>query len=163
MYLNEIDQIIFQLESVLKYIHNIGIAHLDLKLENILIHHNENEIKIKVIDFGNAKVFKKFKFDNKNEFDIIYSKGLCGTLEYSSPEQFTKTFYSPDKADFWALGIIVFEMFFFKVPWNRAKLSDNDFYKYNENQNLFFNKNLPAKYKHLLMNLLNLNWESRTN
>ena len=41
----------FQMVDALDYIHKCGVAHLDLKLENILL---DGDLNIKVSDFGFA-------------------------------------------------------------------------------------------------------------
>ena len=50
----ERDYIFRQIVDVLVYMHDKGVAHLDLKINNILL---ENENEIKVIDFGNSQIF----------------------------------------------------------------------------------------------------------
>ncbi|KAI2785611.1 hypothetical protein POX_u09926 [Penicillium oxalicum] len=50
----ERDCIFRQIVDVLVYMHDKGVAHLDLKIKNILL---ENENEIKVIDFGNSQIF----------------------------------------------------------------------------------------------------------
>ena len=57
-----------------EYLHEKGIAHRDIKLDNILIEDKTNMIKI--IDFG-------FATDN---LYIIKSKLFCGTPPYMAPE-----------------------------------------------------------------------------
>ena len=47
-------QIFFQLIQAVYYIHTKGVAHRDLKLENIFL---DNNLKLKVADFGLMKIF----------------------------------------------------------------------------------------------------------
>ena len=56
-------KIIKQVLSAIKHLHDKGICHRDLKLENILLAsspHSKNPF-IKVIDFGLSKYFKEEK------------------------------------------------------------------------------------------------------
>ena len=68
------------IKSIIKsvaYLHDHGIVHRDLKLENILIQDKNNLASIKLIDFG---LSDKFHNDNK-----ILSK-FCGTTLFQAPE-----------------------------------------------------------------------------
>ncbi len=56
------------------YLHDKGIVHRDLKLENILLDEN---CQIKIVDFGFANLFK-------SENDIL--KTSCASPCYAAPE-----------------------------------------------------------------------------
>lgn len=76
------------------HLHARKILYRDLKPENLLI---DDEGYIKVVDFGFAKVVK----------DRTYT--LCGTPEYLAPELVLGKGH--DKGvDYWALGILIYEM-----------------------------------------------------
>ena len=45
-----------QIAASLYYLHNFGIAHRDLKLENILMCDNSDETELKLVDFGLSKI-----------------------------------------------------------------------------------------------------------
>jgi hypothetical protein len=56
-----------QILSGVTYLHSMGLAHRDLKLDNVVV--NEHGI-MKIIDFGSASVFK-YPFEN----GIVYATG----------------------------------------------------------------------------------------
>jgi serine/threonine protein kinase len=91
------------------YLHKRGIAHRDLKLENILV---DQEGYIKVIDYGLAKILKETD-------DPSFS--FCGTPEYLAPEMVNGSGH--DKAvDWWAMGVIIYEVLVGVTPFfNRNK------------------------------------------
>jgi len=79
----------------LEYLHQQKIVYRDLKPENLLLDHKGH---IKVTDFGFAKVVP----DNR-------TFTLCGTPEYLAPEVIKGKGHGTE-VDWWALGILVFEM-----------------------------------------------------
>lgn len=79
---------------VLAYLHSKDIIYRDLKPENILLDAHGH---IKVTDFGFAKKVP----------DITWT--LCGTPDYLAPEIIQTKGYGK-AADFWAFGVLIFEM-----------------------------------------------------
>ncbi len=101
----KIFKIIFrQIFEAMDYIHKLGIAHRDIKLENILIKKN---YEIKIIDFG----FGMYNPENKLE------KFFCGTPNYMPPEIAEKKPYIGQLADMWSLGILVYKIFCADFPF----------------------------------------------
>lgn len=80
--------------AALSHMHSRSIAYRDLKPENLLL---DKEGFLKICDFGFAKVI-----DGKT-----YT--LCGTPEYLAPEVLKKCGHGLP-VDWWALGILIFEM-----------------------------------------------------
>ncbi|KAJ2356149.1 serine/threonine protein kinase [Coemansia sp. RSA 2618] len=98
-----------------QYLHKIGIAHRDLKLENCLL--TEHGI-VKIIDFGCATVFK-------TPFQKEPSKvvGVCGSDPYIAPEVLMSRRQLPyfaQVADIWSVGIMYMCMTLLKFPWRIA-------------------------------------------
>ena len=107
-----------QIISAFKYIHNQGLMHRDIKLENILLHYNDERDKkelnlmkaqIKIIDFGFAcKINKNLKkytaVGNPLNMDPIILKKLN-----SKGKKMRQLGYD-QKADIWSLGAICYEM-----------------------------------------------------
>jgi serine/threonine protein kinase len=70
--------ILYQIVSGMFYLisRTPSIFHLDLKSANILVHKSSGNLKIKIIDFGFAKV----------KSDIMSFTSKIGTYQWSSPE-----------------------------------------------------------------------------
>lgn len=84
------------------YLHSKGIAHRDIKLDNILI--EEKTKMIKIIDFG----FACFTRDGRGSKQM--HKIFCGTPSYMCPELVKKLDYDAEKVDVWALGVLLYAM-----------------------------------------------------
>jgi protein-serine/threonine kinase len=95
----------------MEYLHSVGIAHLDMKLENIVIDENQNLVKI--IDFGYSVIFRA---DNTK----LEMSHRCGTECYFPPEFHTKIHYQCEKVDMWCLGIVFYNLVFDRMPWEHS-------------------------------------------
>lgn len=75
-----------QLVLGLQYIHEAGVAHRDLKCENVLLDCNCN---VRISDFGFARLFDK-KTEEKD-----FSRTYCGSYAYAAPEVLRGLPYHP--------------------------------------------------------------------
>jgi len=99
-----------QILEGISYLHNdLGVAHCDIKSENILVN-DQNEIKI--IDFATVQ-----NCDAR-------TKAVLGTPSHWSPEQCMGYFWTPKKVDVWCLGLLLFEICTEKILWERAHSTD---------------------------------------
>ena len=96
--------ILTQIFSAINYLHLNGIAHLDIKMDNILIN---DKLDIKIIDFGFAV------YDPKKTLNQFFG----GTPNYMSPEIILKRPYISILSDIWSLGVLVFELFCNEYPF----------------------------------------------
>nr|CAG8437056.1 2104_t:CDS:2 [Entrophospora candida] len=143
-----------QIVNGVNYLHEMGIAHRDLKLDNIVM--DENNI-IKIIDFGCSVVFK-----NPFSERIILTKGPYGSDPYINPESYNQNvLYDPRLADIWALGIIYFCIYVGKFPWLIAKSDeDSSFRAFLKKPNNLFNK-LPVESRPTISKIIELNINKR--
>ncbi|KAI9102535.1 hypothetical protein DFS34DRAFT_609584 [Phlyctochytrium arcticum] len=84
-------------------LHGKGILYRDLKLENILLTEDGH---VKITDFGLSKQEEDMLAEEVGTSDTI---SVVGTLEYLAPEVLEGYPHS-QAADYWAYGVVVFEM-----------------------------------------------------
>ena len=89
----------------LKNLHHQGIAHLDIKPENILI--DRTTMEPYICDFGNSFTSSTPKREEPKA-KVVPALGYRGTRRYSSPEMDTSPFaYDPFSADVYSLGVVL--------------------------------------------------------
>lgn len=94
----------------LEYLHSNGVAHRDIKGDNVLVSQDTGIAKL--ADFDQAKVVSGTMRTGGN------AKTLAGTPYWIAPEVITQEEgYNPFKADIWSAGCTVAEMFTGKAPW----------------------------------------------
>lgn len=94
----------------LDYIHHVvGIAHMDMKPENLL---KTADGTVKIADFGVSFVGKRSDPRAPNA-----SKRIVGTPAFIAPEMLGDEGYDPYIADIWSLGICIFHMSTAKLPF----------------------------------------------
>ncbi|KAM4795262.1 ribosomal protein S6 kinase-related protein isoform 2-T2 [Rhinophrynus dorsalis] len=85
-----------ELVSALVYLHDVGIIHRDVKMENVLL---DERGHLKLTDFG---LSRQLPFGER-----AYT--ICGTLQYMAPEVLSGGPYS-HAADWWSLGVLLFAL-----------------------------------------------------
>ena len=88
--------IMHQIISAVCYMHSKGIVHRDLKPENIMLESTDDDLTIKIIDFGTSNYYNK-----KEKLSL-----KVGTPYYIAPEILKGTYN--DKCDMWSLGVIMY-------------------------------------------------------
>jgi len=91
-----------------RHLHSVGIAHRDLKLENVLLGGPQNETP-KICDFGLAHVYNR-RADGAPGFDNPSLSQWCGSRSYCPPEIMARLPYDGFRADLWSLGVALFAM-----------------------------------------------------
>jgi tRNA A-37 threonylcarbamoyl transferase component Bud32 len=104
-----------QLASAIAHCHNQGIAHRDVKLENILMN---GEGKIRLIDFGLCDFVMDSTHSN-------YKQRMCvdsvGSPAYIAPEILTGRPYDGFKSDVWSCGVVLYALLFGRFPYSPSQ------------------------------------------
>mmetsp|Transcript_54854 Transcript_54854/g.117743 ORF Transcript_54854/g.117743 Transcript_54854/m.117743 type:complete len:353 (+) Transcript_54854:1-1059(+) len=87
------------------YMHKCGVAHRDLKLENLLLDKPNGSVKI--CDFGLAHVYEPL---GDGTFNLVRLTRCCGTKSYTPPEVLAGMPYDGFLVDVWSLGVCLFAM-----------------------------------------------------
>ncbi|XP_035644587.1 ribosomal protein S6 kinase-related protein [Oncorhynchus keta] len=91
-----------ELGCALGFLHDFGIMHRDVKMENVLL---SDQGHLRLADFGLSRRLER----GARAFTI------CGTIQYMAPEVLSGGPYS-HAADWWSLGILLFSMVTGKFP-----------------------------------------------
>lgn len=160
-----------QVASAVKYLHELDIAHRDIKLENILI---DDEMNAKIIDFGFSHWSESISKVDKTKdiqtriFESNIEAMTLGTVGYMAPElleahekgvqfiadtndKIAERFELFKAADIFALGVTLFTLVVGTAPFASASKRDTNyrsFYlgKHKENYSKFWTKHPKAKF-----------------
>jgi protein-serine/threonine kinase len=129
------------------YLHDHGIAHRDIKLENLLMNDDGH---VKITDFGISEVFCG------QHPGVFSSRGLCGqgmrewkrsspsvcgSRPYMSPEVLAQDReYDPTKLDVWGCGILFMTMAFSGNLWQSPSKSELNFSRFLEGWTAFLDR-----------------------
>lgn len=92
----------------LYHLHEHKIIHCDIKLGNIFVFEDCNDIQLKLGDFGNSIILGKEIVDDNYL--------LSGTPHFMAPE--TLNHIHDTKSDIWSLGIMTYELISGTLPFN---------------------------------------------
>lgn len=121
-----IKNIALDILNAINYLHDYKIAHLDIKIENIMGKNTKNGVVYKLIDFG----YSKYVY---TDHIIINNKNL-GTFPYKPPEIVFDSCHTL-KSDIWSFGASLYYLLI------------NDFMFFDDNECFMF-----EKYKDFLSN-----------
>ena len=131
-----------QVVNAVYFLHKNNLVHRDIKPENILLSGD----KIKLCDFGWCC-----------ETNINNRKSFCGTFEYMAPEIIKDIPYGKP-VDIWALGILLYELYFGVSPFSSNKENEEQTKEVINNiiqKKLFFNKkSISYDMKDLIIHML---------
>jgi len=132
LYEEECKLLFKQLLHGLQHCHAKGIAHRDIKLENLIV---DIDKKLTILDFGLCSItssdgisrtkchdFCDFLCaccsDSKHEY---LEKEYVGSDNYVSPEVIKNIPYCPFKTDMWSCGIVLYCLLHGSFPWHHKR------------------------------------------
>lgn len=128
-FLNECDEdmdestlryIFLQITKAIHELHKAGIAHRDIKLENIML---TETYEIKIIDLG-------YGIPLAGRSSSGFMKSRLGTYMYMAPEILNKqVMYQGQDADCFALGVCMFVAKVMDYPWKVTNIDVDEGYK----------------------------------
>lgn len=154
-----------QLIAGIAYCHSKGVAHRDVKPENVLLDGSGN---LKLADFGLAALFS----DGRGNSRLCNT--VCGSPPYIAPEVVTgkrskksdvlDRGYEPNIADIWSCGIVLFVLLVGNTPWDEPTRNSYEFNEYVEKEGRSTDElwqKIPSNVASLLRGTLKLDPKSR--
>ena len=107
-------RIMKQLVAAMQHCHRLGIAHLDVKPENVFF---DDDFAVRLGDFGHSRRVSSMPLRNYT----------LGTPEYMAPEILARQPYDGLKADVFSAGVVLFMLLTAHHPFGRATYTDPHF------------------------------------
>jgi serine/threonine protein kinase len=176
-----------QLTVGLQMLHNIGVVHKDIKLDNIL--YVPSDESIRYLDFGFACVeiseFRKYidagvipsengRAIKREEKCMLANSGTPNYISYELKTKKMTTYEAVKATDIWALGVLFYIMVTGKSLYQKdgEKLTVSILYKELVNltetidvysrANQFVNKNIAEILDNIIKPMIELDWTERT-
>jgi len=96
-----------QVVEAMKYMHEQGVTHNDIKDENIIV--EREDLRIKIIDFGSAV-----------EEDGALTRIYCGSETYTSPEVLAGKRFARVPQEIWSLGVLLWVLVYGENPFENV-------------------------------------------
>lgn len=141
------EKALVQVLSALDYIHSMGVAHFDIKPENIIIDDRLGEPYVKILDFGVAVKLK------------VFPKIIGGTPIYMAPELITRSKSLDHRVDLYSLGMLCLRTLTDRLPFDATNVAaimrwhvEGSF-----NQAIWEGRDVPKYLKEIVEKLLKKN------
>lgn len=120
---DEVNCFFKQLMRGVQYLHELGMAHCDLKPENLLLTESGN---LKIADFSCAQWLRGA--GEGGELRLLC--GRRGSTPYVAPEEYTDDEFDGRAADVWACGVIYMVLHLGHYCWPSARMEDRYYAAY---------------------------------
>ena len=115
-----------QLVEGIQHMHSEGVAHLDLKLENLML---GNDFQLKIIDFDNSELISDANISSK------------GTVNYRAPELISGTGKNATSADIYSMGMILYALKASEFLYlEQHQEEEGSFRQFHNNKDAFWNE-----------------------
>ena len=146
--------IMIQIASAMCYLHDMKVAHRDLKPDNVILTSMGGSatecVHVKILDFGISKI------EVQNSPQVPTNGGCFGTCGYMAPEAWTKRSSEVDafKMDVFSFGMMCYEMLSNKRAYTGTRYGE--YVKFLENER----PELPETCSEDLKSLIHECWSS---
>ncbi|CAN8258411.1 unnamed protein product [Cochlearia groenlandica] len=137
-----------QLASALRFSHQDGVSHRDVKPQNLLLDKQGN---LKVSDFGLSALPEHL------QNGLLHT--ACGTPAYTAPEVISRRGYDGAKADAWSCGVILFVLLVGYVPFDDSNIAS--MYRKIHRRDYRFPSWISKQAKSIIYQMLDPNPETR--
>ena len=150
--LQSFKEITIAIAKAIKYIHEKGVVHRNIKPHNIFIESDSDGKKIKNVKLGDFSTAIYIKEINDSE--------PMGTIFYTAPEIIKNLDYT-EKCDMWSIGLTLFDIYFGVLPYGSVVNTKimNDMI-YNEKKFVYRKSGIPT-LDILFKRLLQINPKNR--
>lgn len=154
---DEIVQLLRDITQGLEFLHQHNILHLDMKPGNVLLHWEDDALlpTAMISDFGSSLTVQQEWMHKRT--------GNTGTMEYMAPEaivaQHGQLSDLSSKADIWSLGILLYLLIFFELPYSQVDDIDllrSEIAAYSDLESTIQSKGLSHRYSRVHPMLTNL-------
>ena len=135
-----------QISTALEYMHDLGIAHRDLKCENVLLYKDETVAKL--TDFG----FSRICFERSTGRRML-TETHCGSAAYVAPEILQPGPVDAIRADCWSMGVVLFVFVNNRLPFTDKNIARQ--LKKQRNKDYKFYNIISNDCEELIRSLLN--------
>lgn len=104
-------EIVAEVCSVIAATHRAGVIHRDIKPSNIFLCDPQERPRVKVLDFGVAKLM-----DEPGLSSVTRTGHFVGTPSYMAPESLQAGAAASDTADAYGLGVVLYEALTGRLP-----------------------------------------------
>jgi serine/threonine protein kinase len=111
----ELWEIVNQVGRAITRAHASGYIHRDLKPDNVFLVDDDDELFVKVLDFGLAKALEGA--ESPSHRSLTRSGTVIGTPRHMSPEQAVGGTVD-HRADLWSLGVMTFQALTGRFPFD---------------------------------------------
>ena len=112
-------EVVRQICEALRFAHDRGIVHRDVKPENVLLTRGGT---VKIADFGLAKLGRPVDANEEESpkpWTLTGTRQAMGTPHYMAPEQLRGTRDVDHRADIYSLGVVFYELLTGELPVGR--------------------------------------------
>lgn len=105
-----------QIACGINHMHSLGIAHRDIKLQNVLCRQAKTasgNLLLLMADFGLSRILH-----HEDSGELALNRTVCGTPLFMAPEILMKKPYNAFEVDVWALGVTVYIMMTMELPFD---------------------------------------------